>query len=433
MRKIKHGMTRPVEDADNLSKSVKGIIGRVVNEGDKVLKEFNERFDECKRDNLRVSPEEIEEAYAAVTEEQIKKIKDAATNIMTFAIEQKKCIVPLDSFEVAQGISIGHRVIPVESVCCYVPGGNYPLFSTAIMLGIPAKVAEVDRVIACTPAMKGSDKVNPLTLVALNIAGIEEIYVVGGAQAIAAAAYGTEEIEPVDMIVGPGNQYVTEAKRQCYGKVGIDFTAGPSEVMILADETGNAKLIAADILAQSEHDSTAKGILVTSDEDLANDVIGEVEAQLEKLETKETAFQSWEDYGEVVLVDSYEEMVDYANAYGPEHLEVCVGEERLRTVADNLRNYGSLFIGQYSAEVFGDYASGTNHTLPTAGAAKYTGGVWVGTFLKVCTHQKIEAKGVQEIAPLTAELADEEGLDAHSKAASIRLKLADKETEETEE
>ena len=305
-------------------------------------------------------------------------------------------------------------------------GAANPLYSTAMMLGIPAGAAGVGRIAACSPVMKGTDEINPRTLVAMDIAGVDEIYAVGGAQAIAAFSYGTEQIRPVDLIVGPGNSFVTEAKRQCYGKVGIDFVAGPSEVLVIADSGADADVVAADLLAQSEHDREAKGILVTTDEALAGAVIRSVEKQLEKLKTKDIAASSWNDYGEVLIAEDLDEAVRYANSYAPEHLEVNVAKEREEETVSSLVNYGSLFIGGNTAEVFGDYASGTNHTLPTLGAARYTGGVWTGTFLKTCTYQKMSRQAMLEIAPLVSRMAEGEGLAGHARAAEIRIEKAEK-------
>jgi histidinol dehydrogenase len=289
------------------------------------------------------------------------------------------------------------------------------------MLGIPAKVSGVRRVTACSPVIKGTNKIHPKTLVAMDIAGIDEIYAIGGAQAVAAFSYGTDQIKPVNLIVGPGNSFVTEAKRQCYGKVGIDFVAGPSEVLVIADHQADPDVIAADLLAQSEHDREAKGIVVTTSEELGKAIIEAVEAQLPTLDTEEIARISWNDFGEILLVDTLEEAVEYTNDYAPEHLEVNVEEDKEDEVIAALRNYGSLFIGGNTAEVFGDYASGTNHTLPTLGAARYTGGVWVGTFLKTCTYQKMTKDAMMNIAPLVSNLARGEGLTGHARAAEIRM------------
>lgn len=418
---LKPSKTRTEEDRSQLRQTVAAIIDNVIKNGDDALKEYNKKFDGCEREALQVSREEIEAAYAKISPEDLEDIKAAAANIRAFAEAQKGTVGGLEDFSPFEGILLGHRVIPVDSCCCYVPGGGYPLYSTALMLGIPAKVAGVRRITACSPVIKGTTDIHPKTLVAMDVAGIDEIYAVGGAQAIAAFSYGTDQIKPVNMIVGPGNSFVTEAKRQCYGKVGIDFVAGPSEVLVIADGQADPEVIAADLLAQSEHDREAKGLVVTTDEALGRAIEKAVEAQLQTLDTKEIAETSWKDYGEILLADSLEEAVEYANEYAPEHLEVNVAADKEAEVVGALRNYGSLFIGGNTAEVFGDYASGTNHTLPTLGAARYTGGVWVGIFLKTCTYQKMTRDGMLSIAPLVANLAHGEGLTGHARAAEIRI------------
>ena len=426
MQTLKSSKTRTAADRDRLRETVRDMIETVVSRGDDALREYNSRFDGCERTSLQISREEIDAAYSQVSEEEINNMKIAASNIREFAKAQRRTVSELEDFSPMPGIMLGHRVIPVDSCCCYVPGGGYPLYSTALMLGIPAKVAGVRRVAACSPVMKGTDHIHPKTLVAMDIAGIDEIYATGGAQAVAAFSYGTDQIKPVDLIVGPGNSFVTEAKRQCYGKVGIDFLAGPSEVLVIADGSADPEIIAADLLAQSEHDREAKGILVTTDRELGLDVIKCVEKELETLATAEIASVSWADYGEVLLADSLDEAVSYANGYAPEHLEVNVAKADRDCVVGALRNYGSLFIGENTAEVFGDYASGTNHTLPTLGAARYTGGVWVGTFLKTCTYQHMTDEAMMDIAPVVTALADGEGLAGHAEAADIRRRKQEK-------
>ena len=425
LRELKPSKVRTEADRTALRETVGGIIDNVIHNGDNALIEYNSRFDNCERKTLRISREEIEKAYRQVSSEDLEDIRKAAANIRAFAEAQKGTLGELRDFSPSEGIMLGHRVLPVDSCCCYVPGGGYPLYSTALMLGIPAKTAGVRRVTACSPVIKGTDTIHPKTLVAMDIAGIDEIYAVGGAQAIAAFSYGTEQIRPVNMIVGPGNSFVTEAKRQCYGKVGIDFVAGPSEVLVIADGHADPEVIAADILAQSEHDREAKGLVVTTDEALGKAIIDAVEKQLPTLDTEEIARSSWNDFGEIIIADSLEEAVDYANEYAPEHLEVNVEESRTDSVVNSLRNYGSLFIGGNTAEVFGDYASGTNHTLPTLGAARYTGGVWVGTFLKTCTYQRMSSTAMMGIAPLVSNLARGEGLIGHARAAEIRMEKKD--------
>lgn len=420
MKIMKKSCQRTEEDRRNLTKTVEEMIDYVREKKDIALKEYNLKFDGCTRETLRVSKEEIQEAYSQLTVQEIEDLKAAAANIRAFAKAQKETVRPLEKFSPVQGIFLGHRIIPVKSCCCYVPGGNYPLYSTALMLIIPAKTAGVERVTACSPVMKGTNRINPKTLVAMDIAGADEIYAVGGAQSIAAFSYGTQEIKPVDMIVGPGNRFVTEAKRQCYGQVGIDFVAGPSEVLIIADGSGTPEIVAADLLAQSEHDPNAKGILITTEEEFGKEVIEAVEKELLELETREIARKSWEVYGEVIFVNSLEEAVQLANEYAPEHLELNLRNPE--EVSEMLYNYGSLFMGENTAEVFGDYASGTNHTLPTLRAARYTGGVWVGTFLKTCTYQHMTKDAMQNLAPLVSRMARGEGLMGHAQAAEVRMK-----------
>lgn len=420
MKIMKKSCQRTEEDRRNLTKTVEEMIDYVREKKDIALKEYSLKFDGCTRETLHVSKEEIQEAYSQLTVQEIEDLKAAAANIRAFAKAQKETVRPLEKFSPVQGIFLGHRIIPVKSCCCYVPGGNYPLYSTALMLIIPAKTAGVERVTACSPVMKGTNRINPKTLVAMDIAGADEIYAVGGAQSIAAFSYGTQEIKPVDMIVGPGNRFVTEAKRQCYGQVGIDFVAGPSEVLIIADGSGTPEIVAADLLAQSEHDPNAKGILITTEEEFGKEVIEAVEKELLELETREIARKSWEVYGEVIFVNSLEEAVQLANEYAPEHLELNLRNPE--EVSEMLYNYGSLFMGENTAEVFGDYASGTNHTLPTLRAARYTGGVWVGTFLKTCTYQHMTKDAMQNLAPLVSRMARGEGLMGHAQAAEVRMK-----------
>jgi len=408
------------KDDPDLFSSVKEIIDRVKESGDRALSFYSEKFGGAPMDSFRVSEEDIDMAYSGISQELRGAIEQAAYNIKNFALLQSDTIKPLLATETSRGIFLGHSIIPVDSCCCYVPGGNHPLFSTALMLVIPAKTAGVKRVCAAVPPMAGSRLPHPATLAALKIAGADEVYAVGGAQAVAAFAYGTDSIAPVAMIVGPGNKYVTEAKRQVYGKVGIDFVAGPSEVLVIADENADPAVIAADILAQSEHDVDAAGILITTSKEIAERVSAEVKGQLERLDTADIAAEAWERNGIIMIADSLEDAAEAANEIAPEHLEINTADpDRLIPL---LRNYGSLFIGEGSAEVFGDYVAGTNHTLPTMGAAKYTGGVSVMTFLKVCTFQRITPEGADLLAPIAEVMAENEGLFAHAVAARVRMK-----------
>lgn len=418
MKILKSSQKKHVQNQKDLALTVSKIIDQVQTNGDRALINYNIQFEGNTRETLRVSPREIAEAYESIDPSLMEALMLAHKNLQTFAQAQKATIKELEEQEVMPGVFAGHRVIPIESCCLYVPGGEYPLFSSALMLATPAKIAGVKRVAACSPTMKGSNKINPATLVAMDLAGVDEIYAVGGAQAIAAFAYGTKQIQPVDTIVGPGNQYVTEAKRQCFGQVGIDFIAGPSEVLVIADDSGDPTIIAADLLAQAEHDLQAISVLVTTSDEVGRQTILEVERQLSTLKTQAIAGAAWERNGEVIVVDSLEEACQLANVRAPEHLEVMV--KNPQDVLNKLINYGSLFVGELAAEVFGDYLSGTNHALPTSKAARYTGGVWVGVFMKVCTYQRLTKEGLQAISTPTRIMAEAEGLYAHSHAVRVR-------------
>ena len=419
MEILKKSLFKHMEIEKTLQTQVGEILEEIRFNKDIGVKKYNLLFDKNPRENFRVTRDEIVKAYKQVDVKFIEDLKIAAKNIEEFAKAQKNSFNNEFEKDIYPGVTLGQKHIPKESALAYVPGGSYPLFSTALMLIIPAKIAGVKRICACSPAMKDSEYINPKTLVAMDIAGADEIYAVGGVQAIGAFAYGTDSIKPVDIIVGPGNKYVTEAKRQCYGKVGIDFVAGPSEVLIIADESANPSYIAADVLAQCEHDYNARGILITTDKTLAKEVNKKVNEILVDLPTKDIASLSWNNNGEIILVDNLQEAVKLSNKYAPEHLELNV--KNTDEIIDKLTNYGSLFIGQYSAEVFGDYVSGTNHTLPTLRASRYTGGVWVGTFIKTCTTQRLSKGAVDLLAPVAYDLAMDEGLYAHANAAKVRM------------
>lgn len=420
MEVLKKSQFKNVETEKTVKIQVREILNDIKLNKDIGVRKYNFQFDKNPRLNYRVTRDEIVKAYKQVDIKFIEDLKIAAKNIEEFAKAQKESFENNFEREIYPGVILGQKHIPIESALAYVPGGGYPLFSTALMLIIPAKIAGVKRVCACSPTMRNSKYINPKTLVAMDIAGADEIYAVGGVQAIGAFTYGTEIIKPVDIIVGPGNKYVTEAKRQCYGSVGIDFVAGPSEVLIIADETANADYIAADVLAQCEHDYSARGILITTDKKLGEKVSKKVDEILKDLPTRDIAVSSWTNNGEIIYVDTLDEAVKLSNKYAPEHLEISLRNEN--EIIDKLINYGSLFVGGLSAEVFGDYVSGTNHTLPTLRASRYTGGVWVGTFIKTCTTQRLSQKAIDLLAPVAHDLAVEEGLYAHANAAKVRIK-----------
>jgi histidinol dehydrogenase len=390
--------------------SVKEIIKAVKENGDGAIKEYTLKFDKLEINNFQLTREDIQDAYNKVDEETVEALKSAASNIRRFAENQMK---DLKDFEVNnEGVILGQRIVPIEKIGCYVPGGRYPLPSTALMTVIPAKVAGSKEIIVCSP------KISPVTIVAADIAGADKIFAIGGVQAIAGMAYGTKSIPRVDKIVGPGNQYVAAAKKEVYGIVGIDFIAGPSEVFVIADETGNPKFIAADLLAQAEHDPTARAEVVTTSEKLAKEIVVEIEKQLTTLKTKDVAELSIKNNGAIIIVKNIDDAIELSNKRAPEHLELQI--KNPEAVIPQLKNYGSLFIGEYSAEVFGDYCSGPNHTLPTNGCARYTGGLSVKEYVKVLTYQKVTKEASSELIRIASKLAEVEGLYAHKNAADIR-------------
>ncbi len=419
MKFYKDAARKTYERDQKTSDLVREILENVQRNGDAELLALTKKFDGIDMDSVKVSREQIANAYTQVSAETVAAIKAAAAQIRYFAEKQLETIRPLTTATPVAGVTLGHRLIPVQNVGIYVPAGRYPLPSTALMLTIPAKVAGVEKVVACSPAFKGFGTVHPAVLVAMDIAGVDEIYCTGGAQAIAAMAFGTETVKKVDLIAGPGNRFVAEAKRQVLGSVGIDSIAGPSEVLVIADEMANPRYTAIDLLAQSEHDPNARATLITTSEKLAADVLAWIKTYAGELSTGETALKSWEDNGTIILVDSIDEAIAVSDDIAPEHLEVHTHNSD--AVAARLRNFGSLFVGEYTPVAFGDYCSGTNHTLPTMGTAKYSNGAWVGTFLKTSFTQHISQEGCGNLAKTCVQLAGEEGLFAHQKSVLVRL------------
>lgn len=389
--------------------SVEDIVREVRLQGDCAVKKFTKQFDNQDLEFLLVSKREIEEAFMKVDTETVKAIKKSIENVRKFAKKQLKSLKPLKT-KIDKN-ELGHKIIPLDSVGCYIPGGNYPLLSSAVMTIVPAKVAGVKEVVACSP------KIRPETIVACKLAGADKIYKIGGVQAIAAMAYGTESITKVNKIVGPGNKFVTAAKKYVYGEVGIDFLAGPSEVMVIADESANPEFVAADLLAQCEHDLDARAYLITTSANFAQSVKACAKKQLEIIQTKEIALKSFEK-SFAIVTKSIKEAIDLSNKKAPEHLEICYKNSQ-RDI-DKFTNYGSLFVGNYSAEVYGDYCSGTNHVLPTNEVSKYSGGLSVFDFVKIQTYQIISMGGNKIISPVASKLAEKEGLSAHKLAADVR-------------
>jgi histidinol dehydrogenase len=402
-------------DVEAVLYTVKSIIDEVKLHGDTALKQLTEKFDSVKLENFKVSPEQIEASYKKLEPEIINSIKKAAKNIEKFHRSQ----LPEEWFqEVDSGVQAGQIIRPIERVGCYIPGGRAAYPSTILMTVIPARIAGVEKIICCTPPQKDG-KVGAAILAAADIAGADEIYMVGGAQAIAALAYGTDSIKKVSKIVGPGNIFVTAAKQLVYGEVDIDFPAGPSEVLILADETGNAEYVAFDILAQAEHDPNSPCALVTTSRDLAEDVNNIVMASIEKMERSSIIKEALEKYGKIILTDSMDESLEFTNNYASEHLIIMTKdpEETLK----HIKNAGSIFLGQLSPVSAGDYGAGTNHVLPTAGCAKMYSGLSTESFLKKPTVLKLSEEGLDSLKDVVIPLAEYEGLFAHAESFKKRL------------
>lgn len=399
-----------------VSETVREIRTDVRDRGDEAIAEYTKKFDDVEREDVRVSESEIRNAAASLDESERQAIDYTIENVWDFHSEQAGHLTEFES-EFKPGVTLGQRVIPVDSAGVYVPGGRHPLVAAPAMTIVPAVVAGVDHIVALAPP-QADGTITPAQLYAMDQAGADEIYCVGGAQAIAGMAYGTETIPAVDLITGPGNVFTTEAKRQVFGHVGIDFLAGPTEVLIIADETADPELVATDLLAQAEHDPNSRAVLISLSETLAADTIDALEAQLPELGTEETARASWEDNGEVAVVPDRATAVALANDYAMEHLQVMSDEPR--TYMDGLRNYGSLFLGHHAPVVFGDKVVGTNHSLPTLEVARYSSGIWVGTYLKTPTHQQLTSAGASRLAPWASKICELEGTEAHRLSADAR-------------
>lgn len=397
--------------------TVETIIEDIENNGDAAVAQYSEKFDRWNPQSFRLSKDDIAKCYEQVEDSVIEDIKWAQTQVRNFAQIQRDSMKDVE-VETIPGVILGHKHIPMESVGCYVPGGKYPLVASAHMSVVTAKVAGVKRVIAAAPPFNG--KPSPEIVVAMDLAGADEIYCFGGVQAIAAMAIGTETIAPVDMIVGPGNAFVAEAKRQLFGRVGIDLFAGPTETLVIADESVDGELCAADLLGQAEHGPTSPAILLTNSEKLANDTLKEVERQLTILPTAEVAGEAWRVHGEVIVCDTYEEMIEVANDLAFEHVQIMT--KNVPYFKENMRNFGALFLGPETNVSYGDKCIGTNHTLPTRKAARYTGGLWVGKFIKTCTFQSATEEASVIVGEYCSRLCAVEGFAGHKEQADIRLR-----------
>ena len=414
---IKRPQGQDAQADRSLTEKVSAIIERVKTEGDTALRAFSQQFDKVVPAQFEVSEQEIAEALEGMDAQTRRDSEFAINQVRRFAQAQLATMQPLE-VETLPGVHLGHRIIPVQTVGCYVPGGRYPILSAPVMSIVPATVAGCEQIIACLPP-----GAHPAMIAVCHLAGAHRIFKVGGAQAIAAMAWGTESIPSVDKIVGPGNAFVNEAKRQVFGRVGIDALAGPSEIFTIADDSADPRILAADMLAQAEHDIHTRVGLATTSRDIAERTLVEVERQLASLPTAATAGESWRRQGEIVLCEDEAQLIAFADHMATEHLQVHTRDPH--ATAAKIRNYGSLFIGQNASVVFSDKCCGTNHTLPTMAAARYTGGLWVGAYVKICTHQWIDEQGIPAIAEPAIRQSRTEGMQGHRRAAEIRLRPQD--------
>jgi sulfopropanediol 3-dehydrogenase len=417
---LKRGMDAgTIKAADaKVRETVENILAQVEEHKDQAIRDLSKKFDNWEPKSFRLSPAEIDAAIAQVPKRDLEDIKFAQAQVRNFAQKQRESMKDIE-VETLPGVVLGHKHIPVSSIGCYVPGGRYPMVASAHMSIVTAKVAGVKRIIACAPPFKGGP--HPAIVAAMHFGGADEIYVLGGVQAVAAMALGTETIAPVDMIVGPGNAYVAEAKRQLFGRIGIDLLAGPTETLIIADDSVDGEICATDLLGQAEHGPNSPAVMITNSEKLARDTMNEVERLLTILPTADVARQAWNDYGEVIVCDSYEEMVSEADRIASEHVQVMTKDPDY--FLNNMQNFGALFLGPRTNVAFGDKVIGTNHTLPTKKNARFTGGLWVGKFLKTCTYQKVltnEASAM--IGEYCSRLCILEGFSGHAEQANIRVR-----------
>jgi sulfopropanediol 3-dehydrogenase len=419
-RYLKRGMdASEIKAADaKVRETVETILADIEARKDEAVRDLSQKFDNWSPKDFRLSPQDIEKAIGQVPKRDLDDIKFAQAQVRNFAQKQRETMHDLE-VETLPGVILGHRHIPVNAIGCYVPGGRYPMVASAHMSIVTARVAGVSRIIACAPPFKGGP--HPAIVAAMHFGGADEIYVLGGVQAVAAMALGTQSIAPVDMIVGPGNAYVAEAKRQLFGRVGIDLLAGPTETLIIADDTVDAEICATDLLGQAEHGPTSPAVLLTNSEKLARATMAEVERLLTILPTADAAGQAWKDYGEVIVCDSEAEMIAEADRIASEHVQVMTRDPDV--FLNGMTNYGSLFLGPRTNVAYGDKVIGTNHTLPTKKAARYTGGLWVGKFLKTCTYQKVLTdEASAKIGEACSRLCILEGFRGHAEQANVRVR-----------
>jgi len=419
IRVLKRGISADAtEEIDTkVRTTVEGILADIKTRGDVAVREYSERFDNYSPASFRLGAEEIEACVARIPEQTLEDIKFAQAQVRNFAQIQRAALKDVE-VETLPGVVLGHKNIPVSSVGCYVPGGRYPMVASAHMSVVTAKVAGVKRIIACAPPHNG--KPHDAIVTAMYLGGADEIYCLGGVQAVGAMALGTDTISPVDVLVGPGNAYVAEAKRQLFGRVGIDLFAGPTETLIIADDTCDAEMAATDLLGQAEHGPTSPAILLTDSEKLGKATQIEIDRQLLTLSTADVAGQAWRDYGQIIVCDSIEEMLSEADRIASEHVQVIT--QNPDYFLDNMSNYGALFLGPETNVAYGDKVIGTNHTLPTKQAARYTGGLWVGKFIKTCTYQRVTAQATVAIGEYCSRLCELEGFAGHKAQADLRVR-----------
>ncbi|ARM90982.1 sulfopropanediol 3-dehydrogenase [Rhizobium leguminosarum] len=417
---IKHGKPEAErsEDDQKVKTIVETILKDIETRGDEAVRELSEKFDRYTPQSFKLSAGEIEALMNQVSKRDMEDIKFAQTQVRNFAQAQRDSMLDIE-VETLPGVILGHKNVPVQSVGCYIPGGKFPMVASAHMSVATASVAKVPRIIAATPAFKGAP--NPAVIAAMHLGGAHEIYVLGGVQAIGAMAIGTETIQPVHMLVGPGNAFVAEAKRQLYGRVGIDLFAGPTETMVIADETVDAEICATDLLGQAEHGYNSPAVLLTNSKTLAEETLVEIDRILAILPTADTASKSWADYGEIIVCDTYDEMLQVANDIASEHVQVMT--DRDDWFLENMHSYGALFLGPRTNVANGDKVIGTNHTLPTKKAGRYTGGLWVGKFLKTHSYQKVVTdEAAAEIGAYCSRLCILEGFVGHAEQANLRVR-----------
>jgi len=417
MKIIKDGNHRLFENDPETARIVSEMLLDLEKHGMDAIRRYSEQFDDWKPTNFELNDKEIQAAIAELSPEVIADTDFCQANVRSFAQEQKKTLLPLE-VETRPGVILGHKHIPVNRVGSYIPGGRYPMFGSAQMSIIPAKVAGVKTIVACTPPVKGAGYY-PATINAMHKAGADRLFIIGGVPAMALMAFGMGVVEPADVLCGAGNKFVAEAKRQLFGRCGIDLLAGPTEILVIADDSADPALVACDLLGQAEHDPNSGIELVCLSEKFGRACLAEVEKQLAVLSTREIASQSWSANGRIYAAESREEAIALSNDYAPEHLEVQVDDPDF--YVSRLQNYGSLFIGEETTVAYGDKTIGTNHILPTSRAARYTGGVWVGKFLKTCTYQRMTRKASIEIGKVTARQCRIERMEAHAITADIRV------------